>query len=125
MTDYGVRNRVKGRSRDSYHSHSVVAAALAFAGAALGAKPRAARAQGRGGFFPNPVATLQNQTLTDQKDADYPALQPAYRSVTLTNLDGSGYLAATGRTSSGRPATAAYSPTNSSSTAAATTGSSR
>lgn len=43
-------------------------------------------------FFPNPVATLQDQSLTDQKDADYEALQPAYRAVTLTNLDGSGYL---------------------------------
>jgi hypothetical protein len=43
-------------------------------------------------FAPNPVATLQDQSLTDQKDADYPALQPAYRVVTLTNLDGSGYL---------------------------------
>jgi hypothetical protein len=43
-------------------------------------------------FFPNPVASLQDQSLTDQKDADYPALQPAYRTVTLTHLDGSGYL---------------------------------
>lgn len=43
-------------------------------------------------FFPNPVATLQDQSLTDQKDEDYAALQPAYRTVTLTNLDGSGYL---------------------------------
>lgn len=43
-------------------------------------------------FMPNPVAALQNQSLTDQKDADYAALQPAYRTVTLTNLDGSGYL---------------------------------
>lgn len=43
-------------------------------------------------FLPNPVAALQNQSLTDQKDADYAALQPAYRTVTLTNLDGSGYL---------------------------------
>ncbi|MEX2236813.1 MAG: M36 family metallopeptidase [Dehalococcoidia bacterium] len=43
-------------------------------------------------FFPNPVAQLQDQSLTDQKDADYAALQPAYRTVTLTNLDGSGYL---------------------------------
>src|SRR5512146_2558028 len=43
-------------------------------------------------FFPNPVAYLQNQSLTDQKDANYPALQPAYVTVTLTNLDGSGYL---------------------------------
>ena len=43
-------------------------------------------------FFPNPVALLQNQSLTDQKDADYAELQPAYRTVTLTNLDGSGNL---------------------------------
>ena len=43
-------------------------------------------------FLPNPVADLQDQTLTDQKDADYPTLQPAYHIVTLTNLDGSGYL---------------------------------
>jgi len=43
-------------------------------------------------FFPNPVASLEDQTLTDKKDADYAALQPAYRIVTLTNLDGSGYL---------------------------------
>jgi hypothetical protein len=34
----------------------------------------------------------QDQSLTDQKDADYAALQPAYRNVTLTNLDGSGTL---------------------------------
>ncbi|HKG52671.1 MAG TPA: hypothetical protein VKB04_00315 [Anaerolineales bacterium] len=43
-------------------------------------------------FFPNPVASLQDQSLTDQKDANYAALQPAYKIVTLTNLDGSGYL---------------------------------
>ena len=28
-------------------------------------------------FLPNPVADLQDQSLTDQKDADYRALQPA------------------------------------------------
>jgi hypothetical protein len=43
-------------------------------------------------FLPNPVADLQNQNLTDQKDADYPALADAYHQVTLTNLDGSGFL---------------------------------
>ncbi|MCU1593207.1 MAG: Bacillolysin [Frankiales bacterium] len=43
-------------------------------------------------FSPNPVATLQDEGLTDQKDADYAALQDAYRTVTLTHLDGSGYL---------------------------------
>jgi zinc metalloprotease ZmpB len=34
-------------------------------------------------------------TLTDKNDAGYAALQPAYRTVTLTDLDGSGAL--TGR----------------------------
>lgn len=63
-------------------------------------------------FAPNPVATLQDQTLTDQKDADYATLQPAYRIVTLTNLDGSGNLR--GDWASVRSSTGplAYSPTN-------------
>jgi len=43
-------------------------------------------------FFPNPVAQLQDESLTDQKDADYAALQPAYVTVQLTDLDGTGYL---------------------------------
>jgi len=43
-------------------------------------------------FMPNPVVQLQDQSLTDQKDRDYPALAGAYRDVTLTNLDGTGYL---------------------------------
>ncbi len=63
-------------------------------------------------FFPNPVASLQDQSLTDQKDADYAALQPAYRVVTLTNLDGSGFLRgdwANIRSETGDPA---YSPDN-------------
>jgi zinc metalloprotease ZmpB len=64
---------------------------VVLAGAALGL--RAAGSTGTGQvFLPNPVSDLQNQNLTDQKDADYPALAPAYHSVTLTNLDGSGYL---------------------------------
>jgi len=33
-------------------------------------------------FLPNPVADLQNETLTDQKDTGYAALQPAYHDVT-------------------------------------------
>ncbi len=63
-------------------------------------------------FFPNPVASLQDQSLTDQKDANYPALQPAYQVVTLTNLDGSGYLRgdwANIRSETGNPA---FSSTN-------------
>jgi hypothetical protein len=61
--------------------------------AALAAAAAASGATGSGTvFLPNPVAELQDQSLTDQKDADYPALRRAYHVVQLTNLDGSGYL---------------------------------
>jgi hypothetical protein len=63
-------------------------------------------------FFPNPVASLGDQTLTDQKDADYPALQPAYTTVTLTNLDGSGYLSGDWANIRSNTGPAAYSPDN-------------
>ena len=88
-------------------------AVLAAATAAFAAKPGPGTPTGSGTVFkPNPVAELQNQSLTDQKDADYPALAPAYRSVVLTNLDGSGFLRgdyANIRSETGDPA---YSPTN-------------
>ena len=80
---------------------------------AMAAKPGPGTSQGSGQvFLPNPVAFLQDQSLTDQKDADYPALQPAYQIVPLTNLDGSGYLNgdwANVRSTTGDPA---YSPDN-------------
>ena len=63
-------------------------------------------------FLPNPVATLQDQTLTDQKDTDYAALQPAYRTVTLTNLDGSGYLRGDWANVVSETGDAAFSPDN-------------
>ncbi len=83
------------------------------AGSASAKKPGPGTTTGTGQvFFPNPVATLQEQSLTDQKDADYEALQPAYQQVTLTNLDGSGYLQ--GDWANIRSATGplAYSPDN-------------
>ena len=43
-------------------------------------------------FFPNPVQSLENESLTDQKDANYAALAAAYERKTLTDLDGSGTL---------------------------------
>ncbi len=43
-------------------------------------------------FNPNPVVTSGDLTLTDQKDADYPALNNQRVPVQLSNLDGSGYL---------------------------------
>jgi zinc metalloprotease ZmpB len=63
-------------------------------------------------FLPNPVADLQDQTLTDQKDADYPALMNAYHQVTLTNLDGSGYLRGDYANILSETGDPAFSPTN-------------
>jgi hypothetical protein len=91
---------------------SVVILAV-LASTALADKPGPGTSTGTGRvFLPNPVASLQDQSLTDQKDADYAALQPAYHTVTLTNLDGSGYLRgdwANIRNETGAPA---YSPDN-------------
>ncbi len=63
-------------------------------------------------FFPNPVAYLQDQSLTDQKDVDYAALQPAYVTITLTNLDGSGYLNGDWANITSETGNPAYSPDN-------------
>jgi zinc metalloprotease ZmpB len=63
-------------------------------------------------FLPNPVADLGDQSLTDQKDADYPALQPAYHVVTLTNLDGSGTLTGDWANIRGSTGDEAFSATN-------------
>jgi hypothetical protein len=63
-------------------------------------------------FLPNPVAALQDQTLSDRKDADYPALAPAYHDVTLTNLDGSGHLRGDWANIVSATGPPAYSPTN-------------
>jgi zinc metalloprotease ZmpB len=81
--------------------------------AAYAAKPGSGSHTGTGQvFLPNPVADLQDETLTDQKDADYPALQPAYHTVTLTNLDGSGFLRGDYANIVSETGNPAYSPTN-------------
>lgn len=50
-------------------------------------------AEGTGKVFsPSPNVTLQDDTLTDQDDADYAGLAGAYKTELLTDLDGSGYL---------------------------------
>ncbi|HEY7594088.1 MAG TPA: M36 family metallopeptidase [Actinophytocola sp.] len=43
-------------------------------------------------FSPNPVTTLQDESLTDQDDANAAVPKRAYKHVRLTNLDGSGFL---------------------------------
>lgn len=88
-------------------------AVLVTATAAFAAKPGAGSSTGSGTVFaPNPVADLQLQSLTDQKDADYPALAPAYHRVVLTNLDGSGFLRGDYANILSETGNPAYSPTN-------------
>lgn len=80
---------------------------------AAAGKPQPGSPNGTGRvFLPNPVADLGIQTLTDQKDADYPELQPAYHIVELTNLDGSGFLRGDWANVASETGAPAYSPDN-------------
>ncbi len=84
------------------------------AAVALGlAAPAAAGAATATGqvFYPNPVQSLRDESLTDRKDADFfspdPRLRTAYKRVTLRDLDGSGTLSGTYarvESSTGKPA---------------------
>jgi hypothetical protein len=92
-----------------------LAALLAAVGVtvAVAAKPGNGQSTGKGtAFLPNPVADLQNQSLTDEKDADYPALAAAYHQVTLTDLDGTGRLVGKWVNVVSETGDPAYSPTN-------------
>ncbi|MCY7288544.1 MAG: M36 family metallopeptidase [Cryobacterium sp.] len=107
------------RSRTNTRVAAVALAGLSLVTLATGAaeagngKPPSGSSTGTGQvFFPNPVASLQNQSLTDQNDADYPAHAPAYRTVKLTNLDGSGYLVGDWANIVSETGNRAYSPTN-------------
>ena len=91
---------------------AAVLAALT-ATAAWAAQPAPGTSTGTGTvFFPNPVAQLRDESLTDQKDANYAALQPAYKTVTLTDLDGSGFLRGRWANIVSETGSPAYSPTN-------------
>ena len=106
-------SRASSRVRHAVPLWAAALLSLALGGSALAAKPGSGLSTGSGQvFFPNPVATLGDQSLTDQKDADYPALQAAYVTVTLTDLDGSGYLNGRWANVRGESGPAAYSPTN-------------
>jgi hypothetical protein len=81
--------------------------------AASGAKPGPGSSNGLGSVFvPNPVQQLGNESLTDQKDSDAAVPASAYHDVTLTNLDGSGYLSGDWATVVSETGNPAYSPTN-------------
>ena len=59
-------------------------------------------------FFPNPVVTSGDTTLTDRKDRDYAALNDERVEVPLIGLDGSGYLRGTWATVRSATGDAAY-----------------
>jgi hypothetical protein len=89
-------------------------ALLPTAGAAMAAVPGpAAASTGVGSVFvPNPVQSLGDETLTDQKDADAAVPPAAYYDVPLTNLDGSGFLRGSYAAVVSETGNPAYSPTN-------------
>jgi hypothetical protein len=92
---------------------AVLAAAVVVASVAVAAKPGPGNSTGTASVFvPNPVQSLGDETLTDQKDSDAAVPAAAYHTVQLTNLDGSGFLSgdyAKVLSETGNPA---YSPTN-------------
>jgi zinc metalloprotease ZmpB len=88
-------------------------AVLSTSGAAMAAKPGPGTSTGSGSVFvPNPVQSLGDESLTDQKDADAAVPAAAYHGVTLTNLDGSGFLRGSYAAVVSETGNPAYSPTN-------------
>jgi len=63
-------------------------------------------------FVPNPVQSLGREDLTDQKDSDAAVPADAYVPVTLTNLDGSGFLRGDYADVYSSTGDLAYSPSN-------------
>jgi len=96
-------------------SFGVAAAALAaiLVGSASATKPGPDASTGVASVFvSNPVQSLGDESLTDQKDADSAVPAAAYHRVTLTNLDGSGFLHGDYATVYSETGNQAYSPTN-------------
>ncbi|TWP50147.1 bacillolysin [Lentzea tibetensis] len=85
----------------------------ASSGAVIKTEELVKRADGTGKVFsPNPVATLQNEGLVDANDADSAVPATAYKSVKLSDLDGSGYLKGKYAQLLGAKSKLAYSKTN-------------
>jgi hypothetical protein len=81
---------------------------------AMAASPGPGSSTGTGSVFvPNPVQSLGDESLTDQKDADAAVPAAAYHDVTLTNLDGSGHLSGDYATVVSETGNPAFSSTNS------------
>jgi zinc metalloprotease ZmpB len=63
-------------------------------------------------FVPNPVQSLGDESLTDQKDSDAAVPLAAYHIVQLTHLDGSGFLRGDYANVYSSTGNLAFSPTN-------------
>jgi hypothetical protein len=92
---------------------AVVVAGVVFAAVAGAGKVGNGSSTGSGTvFLPNPVQSLGDESLTDQKDSDAAVPAAAYHTVTLTNLDGSGFLRGAYANVYSSTGNLAFSPTN-------------
>jgi zinc metalloprotease ZmpB len=92
---------------------AAIALATGTATSAMAASPGPGSSTGTGSVFvPNPVQSLGDESLTDQKDADAAVPAAAYHDVTLTNLDGSGFLRGDYAAVVSETGSPAFSPTN-------------
>jgi hypothetical protein len=92
---------------------TVAALVTGTATSAAAANPGPGSSTGTGAVFvPNPVQSLGDESLTDQKDADAAVTAAAYHDVTLTNLDGSGNLSGDYAAVVSETGNRAFSPTN-------------
>jgi hypothetical protein len=90
-----------------------MALVIATATSATAATPGSPGSTGVGSVFvTNPVQSLGDESLTDQKDADAAVPAAAYHDVVLTNLDGSGFLHGDYATVVSETGNPAHSPTN-------------
>ncbi len=93
---------------------AATAVAVAVVELASATKPAPGGFTGVGSVFvPNPVQSLGDESLTDQNDADSAVPAAAYHRVTLTNLDGSGFLNGDYATIASETGNPAYSASNS------------
>jgi hypothetical protein len=92
---------------------AVLVAALVAVGGAGATKPGSGSTTGVGSVFvPNPVQSLGDESLTDQKDSDAAVPAAAYHDAQLTNLDGSGFLHGDFASIISETGNAAYSTSN-------------
>src|SRR5512132_4371626 len=86
---------------------------IGVAAAATAAKIGPGTSTGSGSvFLSNPVQSLGDESLTDQKDSDAAVPAAAYHAVALTHLDGSGFLRGDYANVYSSTGNLAFSPTN-------------